>query len=1308
MISKYSVKRPYTVLVAVVLVIVLGVVSLTRMTTDLLPDMSFQYALIITTDVGASPEEVESDVTAPIEAAMATTANIKSVTSSSYNSYSLVILEYEQSANMDSVVIEIQQELDQLEGNWSDSVGTPIIMQIDPDMLPIMIAAVDMDGMDESELANYVNNELIPALESVEGVASVSASGALEETVEVTLNQEKIDALNEKIQNEISGQFADAQQELDDGKSQIESGQESISSSGDELSEAFRSVEEQQTELYTTKADLEAQLAELESSRESLTTVQNSLTATLQTYALDVATYKQEIAACQTAVSSLQESYDAGMAAFEAYWQYDSTATEITDPTTGTTISLSDLETLKTNIDTMNQTISTDQAMLAAIDTAVANMYSGLSSMGISVTGYDSLSGALTEVSTLLTQVNSGIATIQEALDQVDEGLVSLESALDTISLNAALAAIEVSAASADLAVAADSLEDAQDALDEAQESALEAADLNGILTVSTISSLLVAQNFDMPAGYAYEGDEQYLVRVGEAVSSVEDLENVVLMDLGMDEVGVIRLSDVADVELVDNSGETYAIVNGNPGIMLSMEKQTGYSTGEVTDSLLDKFESLEASEEGLHISVLMDQGVYIDMIVESVVQNMIFGAILAIFVLFLFLKDIKPTLVIACSIPLSVVAAVVLMYFTGITLNLISMSGLVLGIGMLVDNSIVVIENIYRLRGEGVPIKKAAVEGATQVTGAIIASTLTTISVYAPIIFTEGITRQLFVDLALTIGFTLAASLVVALTFVPAMSSAILKKTKERRHPWFDRFKEWYGKALAVCLRFKALVFIAAIALLVVSVAAALSRGLNFMDMDMETNQLSATISAKEGETLSFEELTECSNEVIARISDIEGIDTIGAMMGESSTTSLLGGGEDSVSMYILLDEDTDVSLARVEEEILSRTQDMDCLISMTSSSMDYTAYFGSGLSIEIKGNDLDTLQELAAQVAGILEETEGTTDIDDGLDDTTQQLTITVDKEKAAEYGYTVAQVYQLVYAKMASSTSATTISTDVQDYEVYVQTETQADTQLDDIRSLTFTYTNDDGEEEEILLTEICTMEEGTTLSTIYRDAQTRYLTVSCEVDDDHNVTLVGNEVQKAINKLDVPEGYSISMEGEDETISEAMSQLVLMLVLAVIFIYLIMVAQFQSLLSPFIIMFSIPLAFTGGFLALYLTGQEVSIIAMLGFIMLAGLIVNNGIVLIDYINQARRAGMGKKEAIIDAGKTRLRPILMTALTTILAMSTSAIGFGSGSDMIKPMAITVIGGLVYGTILTLIVIPCIYDAFNREKSMVEEEIS
>lgn len=1253
MISKYSVKKPFTVLVGVILVIVLGVVSLSRMTTDLLPDMSFQYALIITTDMGASPQEVESDVTAPIESAMATTSNIKNVSSMSYNSYSIVTCEYEQDANMDSVVIEIQQKIEQVKASWSDGIGTPTIMQINPDMLPIMMTAVDMDGKSESEITDYVENELIPAIESTEGVASVTATGELTEQIEVTLDQNKIDALNEKIHNAVLAKFDDAREKLDSADSQIKQGQSAISNASDQISEGVDTIKDQKTQLSDQKSQLESTLAALNEQKSQLETIQSGISS-----------FMNDTLYTET-IPSLEKAKDmpGGDAA---------------------------------------------KASLEQIDKQIAEKFSGLSELGITVNGYADMPQAASTVAKTLVQVNTGIEQCQSGLEKISEGELALNDAIDELNSQAAISSITIGQQSARLATAAASLENSKTQLEESENSALDKSDLNTVLSIDTLSQLLTAQNFDMPAGYVNDADgTQYIVQVGDKVKSVDDLNNLVLMDMNMDGIDPIRVSDVANVEITDNSGDNYAVINGNPGIILSMEKQTGYSTGDVTDRLLDKFDSLEKQNDGLHTTVLMNQGIYIDMVVSSVLQNMIVGAILAIIVLFFFLKDIKPTLVIAASIPLSVIVAVVLMYFTNITLNIISMSGLVLGIGMLVDNSIVVIENIYRLRGEGYSVKKAAVEGAGQVAGAIFASTLTTVSVYAPIIFTDGITRQLFVDLALTVLFTLMASLLVALTFVPAIASGMLKKIKDIKHPWFEKFKDWYGRILAVCLRYKPVVFIVAIALLLASGALCLSKGMTFMDMDMESDQISLTITAKEDEKLDFDELTAMSDQVIDKISDIKGIDTIGATAGGNSTMSLMNSGTDSVSMYVLLDENKKVSSDDVISEIEDRTKDLDCEVTADSSSMDYSAYFGSGISVKIKGNDIDKLQELASQVAEVLEGTEGVVDVDDGLKDTTNELKITVDKEKAAKYGYTVAQVYKLISDDISSSKSVTTISADIKDYEVYLQTQEQSDVTVDDIKNMTFTYTNQDGDESDIALSDICTIEQTQTLSTIHRDSQTRYITVSGSVDEDHNVTLVSDKVKSKLDKIDMPEGYSASMEGEDETINESMSQLGLMLLLAVVFIYLIMVAQFQSLLSPFIIMFSIPLAFTGGFIALFITGNELGIISMLGFIMLAGLIVNNGIVLIDYINQARRQGMKKHDAIIDAGKTRVRPILMTAMTTILAMVTSAIGIGGGSDMIKPMAITIIGGLVYGTILTLIVIPCIYDAFNREKNMVEEDL-
>lgn len=1274
MLSKISVKKPYTVIVGVILVIVLGIVSLTKMTTDLLPDMSFPYAIVMTTYPGASPEEVEKELTAPIEAAMATTSNIKNISSMSYNSYSVVVLEYEQGANMDSVMIEMRGDLDQLEGSFDDSVGTPMIMQIDPDMIPVMVASVDMDDMDSNAITDYVEDELIPALESVEGVASVTASGETTEHIQVTLSQDKIDALNKDIQEVIETQFTEAQEEIDKAKSELDSGRKKLEQGKDTLansvSDAKSELDTKQIELFQSEKDLTEQLTTLKEQKTSLESAISGLNETKNK--------ADEIVTNMEPVQTLLDTY--------------------TDE---------QLTAMGQNPKKLRATLAQMQAGLDAINAALAENDAALDlqNQGITLKTYKDIPDAVAALERTRVDLDAGIAAVESGISQVQEGKISVSDALEKLNRNEILQSIEISSNLAQISSGESSLDDAQKSLDDSKESAVDGANLTEILSIDTIKNLLMAQNFNMPAGYITENKVEYLVKVGEELADMDELSDMVLLDMNLDGIDPIRVRDVADISMQDNSAEVYAKVNNNPGIMLTLEKQTGYSTGNVTKALHGRFESLMRANENLHLSVLMDQGVYIDMIVDNVMSNMIYGAILAIFILLLFLKDIRPTLVIACSIPLSVVFAVVLMYFSGITLNIISMSGLALGIGMLVDNSIVVIENIYRMRSEGTPVRRAAVEGAKQVTGAIIASTLTTVCVFAPIIFTEGITRQLFVDMSLTIAFSLLASLIVALTFVPMMSSGVLKKTKEKKHPWLEKVQNGYGYFLAGALRFKPIVFLLSAGLLVLSIVLAVSRGTAFMP-EMESTQMTLTVTPKED--VEFEELTAMADDVIERISDIEDIETIGAMVGGGGMMGSLGGdGGNSVTMYLLLAEDASMTNQELSNAITERTKDMDCEVSADSSMMDMSMLTGTGISLRISGNDLEKLQTIAADVAEIVEQTEGTMEVSNGLENTTPQLVITVDKEKAAEYGMTVAQVYQLVYEKMADSTSATVISTDLKDYEVYVDTIEQESITRADLKKLTFTHKNSEGEEEEIRLSKIAKFTQGEALSQINRDSQSRYITVSAQIDEEHNVGLVSRDINRALEEYDCPEGYSIEMTGEDEQINEAMEQIYLMLILAVIFIYLIMVAQFQSVLSPFIIMFTIPLAFTGGFWGLYLTGNEVSVIAMIGFVMLAGIIVNNGIVMVDYINQLRREGMDKKEAIVEAGKTRMRPILMTALTTILAMSTMALGIGNGAEMMQPMAIVTIGGLVYGTLLTLVVVPCIYDAFNRNKSMVEEEI-
>lgn len=1285
---KYSVRRPYTVLVGVVLILVLGVVSVYRMTADLLPDMSLPYAIVITMYPGASPEEVERNVTAKVEASMATTSNIKTIQSMSYNNYSMVVLEYEQSSNMDSIIIEMQQKLDQLSGSLPSTVTKPMIMQVDPTMLPIMVASADVEGMDAVEITNYANNTLVPNLESVEGVASVSLIGSVEETIRITLDDKKIRELNKDVIKEIEESFEDAQQELDDAKEALDEGEKQLESGqgklADELSKGANELVNGKIQAYVGEATIETSLSTMRMVKpylERAVTLMNQMneqSVNIQNYIKQITDYRKMI---------------------------DEASDEEIRRKTGLT-----REQLIALVDQMEA----NMPQMPSVKEEVQKILDELKAKGIDLSVFG-ITADLNDPATLsaqlsnaLAQVNSSIAVLEAAKKPLAEGKITLDDAYKKVNAGMIKGIVEISKATAEIENGKAALEQGQQQLDQAKAQAIDAADVSQIVTPEMLGNLILAQNFSMPAGYVMSGDEQYLISVGDNVRTVEDLENMILIDLHMDSIEPIRVIDAATVEVINNAGESYSKINGNPAIMMSFEKQTGYSTGDVTDSLLKRFKTLQEEDENLHMAVLMNQGVYIDIVVNSVLQNMLIGAALAVIILIIFLKDFKSTFIIACAIPLSVVFAIVLMYFTHITMNIISLSGLALGIGMLVDNSIVVIENIYRLRKEGLTVKKAAVEGAKTVAGAIFSSTLTTVCVFVPIAFSKGITKQFFVDMALTVGYTLGASLIVALTFVPAMASMMIKDGEEKPTRLFDKIRDAYGVLVKKVLTLKPLVLILVALLLAGSILAALSKGFSFMDMDMEIDQISMTVSPPEEEVYTDEELMAVCDQVTERIMDVEGIETIGAMIGGNSLLSSFGlSGSSGATYYILLDEKSKRKMKDIIADIETKTEDLPCTVEITTASNDYSALLGSGLSVKVKGRDLDQIREYTKQVVAIMEETPGVIDIEDGLDDTTPCLKIHVDKSKAMEYQLTTAQVYALVLAKLMPSTASAVLSGESKDYDIYVIAKDQKETTLHDIKSMTFSYTDQKtGKTRNIALGKIVEFEETDSLNVINRDAQTKYVAVTAGIDDDHNVTYVSNDLQRKFKEeISLKDGYSIEMGGEDEMILDAMKQLGAMLTLAVIFIYLIMVAQFQSLLSPFIIMFTIPLAFTGGFFALFFTNNTVSVIGALGFVMLSGIIVNNGIVMVDTTNQLRREGMSKKDAIVESATSRLRPVLMTTLTTIISMSTMALGIGGGSAMMQPMAIVIIGGLIYGTLLTLIVVPVMYDIMNKEKNMVEE---
>lgn len=1119
MISKFSVKKPYTVLVGVVLAIILGVVSFTRMTADLLPNINLPYVIVMTTYPGASPETVETVVTQPVESAMATVSNIENIMSVSNENYSMVVLEFSQTADMNAVSLEIRENLDQIKSFWDDSVGNPIIMKLNPDMMPIMITAVGREGMDNAQISEFTEDTIMPELESIEGVASVSAAGLLEESVNVIIRREKIEEINAKIYALIDEGFKEAEQPILDGKKELESG-----------------------------------LAELAENKKQLEDNLSKMTAGMPQYA------------------QLQAS--------------------------------------------LKQLEATEQQL-------------------------------------------------QENLAQLEEG---------------------------------------EKQIAEAKAEAHAQADMSGVLTVDTVKGLLTAQNFSMPAGYVTEEGVDYLVRLGDKPSTVDEMKALPLLNLHMEGVPVITLEDVADVFYTDNSADIYANVNGSAGVMLILQKQTGYSTGEVSDKLADKYEKLMEQYDGLNLVTLMDQGIYIDLVKDSIFSSIIWGFGLAVLILILFLKDLRPTLVVAVSVPISLVTAVVCMYFSGVTLNIISLSGLALGIGMLVDNSIVVIENIYRLRGLGYSVKEAAMEGAKEVAGAITASTLTTVCVFLPIVFTEGITRQLFVDMGLTIGFSLMASLLIAMTVVPAMSSKILAKSGEQKEgKLFGGLVKVYDKVLKFSLKMKPLVLIVAVVLLVLSGVLAISNGTAFMS-DMDSTQLTVNVQLPDDATLV--ETGEISDKVVEAIMTIDDVQNVGAM---SSSSAMSMGGSDSTNkatIYVVTKEDKKKSNEEIAELIRQKTSGLEAEITVDTSSMDMSALGGSGISIQVRGRDLDELGRIGKEVAAIVAGVEGTTEVSDGMQKAEEELRIIVNRDKAVDYGLTVAQVFSEVYGKLASASTATTLVGADKDYGVYVLNGSDMELTRELLKELEVTGKGADGKEIKVALKDIAEFEAAESLTSINRTEQTRYITVSAAIADGYNIGLVSADVEEALKDYQVPAGYRLVFSGENEMIVEAMKQMLLMLLLAVVFMYLIMVAQFQSLKSPFIIMFTIPLAFTGGLFGLYLSGSEVSVIALIGFVMLSGIIVNNGIVLIDYMNQLRERGMAKREAIMEAGRTRLRPVLMTAMTTILALSTLVFSSDMGADMGKPMAIVTIGGLVYGTLLTLIVIPCIYDIFNKDKAVADAE--
>lgn len=1186
--SKYSVKKPVTILMCIMIVIVLGIYSLTKQSLGLFPEMNLPYVVVVTPYVGASAEEVTEKVTSVVESQVTSMNNFSSVQSTSSSNYSVVIVEFNDGTNMDTVMIDLRTKLDNIE--FPEGTTKPTILKVSPDMLPVMTVSVSMenDEIDPEQsfikTTQFVENELITRLNRVEGVAEVSMSGASSIVVEVNL----------------------------------------------------------------------------------------------------------------------------------------------------------DLNILKAK-------------------------------------GY----------------------------------------------------------------------------------------------TNDEILSLIKEQNHDELIGIALNNGKICMLNLGNSIENIDDLKELPLPLSKTNEV--VRLKDLAvenGIKYTDQNSESYSKVNGKKTITLSFQMQNGSVITDITKAITKELDNLKKEYSTFDYSVVLDQGEYINMAVSSVVENLIYGAILAVAILLLFLRDWRPTLIVGLAIPISVIATFMCMYFAGINLNMLSMGGLAIGIGMLVDNAIVVIENIFRLRKEGKSKKEAAIQGAKGVASAIISSTVTTIIVFVPVLFLGGTVKDVFSNMAYTITFSLLCSLVISLTMVPSMASRMFndpnhcpkcdaeispidticsccgKKLKKYKEPKVknkeSKFMATYDKVIRWTLSHKLIVFGSVVLLFILSVGLVVSKGFVLLPATDE-GSISTTIAVNSD--IPFDKLSNYTDDLAKTIKDSSNeIETVSARFGNSSGMMALisssSSNVTSISLTIKLKDNhrkaTDYYANNIKDIITKHnsTENLkqyeikksDIYESETeSSSSSITSFTSSGVSIRVKGYNLEKMEEVAVKLAQIMSEVEGTKKVSTGVVGSDNNLKIYVNKENAAKVGLTEQDfidnarvIFNTTGLDSMTTENTTKLVFNGNKYELSIPSEVNiAGIGLTTIMKLFGSYEEflkyfkvfdkkmlkvieDSGlsvytfmptEFAGMTMTSIMliiqtkyggdftkamteAMKEGISLvvspfiyysesenklydgtklgvtlpsdavplaskaagnvlgseddddaisyvkkvtgySTILSDGKYRYFNVTCRVNQAYNVTKVSSEVNKRIDEYINSSEFDayrdivqIEYKGENEQIMDTVKQMIIALLIGILLVYMVMAIQFQSLVYPFIVLGTLPLAFTGGLLFVLIFGLEFSVVVLMGLIILVGVAVNNGIVLIDYINQLREEGYTIREACVTATKTRLRPILMTALTTIFGLIFTAIGLNNGAELLQPLAVTAIGGLLYATILTLVVIPIIYMAFNHRKVKQEEK--
>lgn len=812
---------------------------------------------------------------------------------------------------------------------------------------------------------------------------------------------------------------------------------------------------------------------------------------------------------------------------------------------------------------------------------------------------------------------------------------------------------------------------------------------LNGYgITIDDISNALSAENRNFSAGNVTQGESTMDLRALGEFKTVDEIKEIpILTSKG----NMVYIKDVADVEMVQKDSEMTAIINGVEGIILSISKQSDANIVTVSDSINQEIDSIQAEYPDVHVQILNSTADYITKAIDGITETAFQSAIVAVLILLLFLRDWKSALVIGVSIPASIMATFAMMYITGITMNMISTGGIVIGIGMLVDNSVVVLENINTYHQRGYKPYDAALKGTQEVAMAVTASTLTSVAVFLPIAFVPGTIGSIVKDLSYTICYALLASLVVSITFVPMACSKLLSRQDRRKKirrtiitaagdlclKFLNALDKWYRKLLNMALRHRIKTVVIVVACFILSLGTFPFLTSNLMG-ETDEGTCSVYISLPEG--TKYEKTEEVLYKALNLIGDVPETDIMAAMAS----------GRQANIDYVFVDKtERDRSTIEIANDIKSKIQNMagvDIYVTGAGSAMGSMG--GGELYLEITGEDQDVLRDVGKDIVDIVKTIPGAENVESSLDDSVAEGNIRINRAKAAKYGISTSSVANAVSAAVDGVT-ATTIKENGTETDVVIKYADDSVKYLSDVKNMIIPTS--DGRF--IPITEVVDFSVADSATTIRRENMKRVITVTGNISG-MDMSDIQKAVTEKLNNYIFPEGVSYSFGGSMETMNEMIYMLTVVMIVSVLLVYMIMASQFESLLYPFIIMFSMPIAITGGMLGLFLTRQSINAMSMLGFIMLIGMVVNNAIVLVDYTNKLRaEKGLGYNEALVEAGPARLRPILMTTLTTIIGIFPMVFSQSSGMETQRPLGVVIIFGLTLSTVITLVFIPVLY---------------